>query len=201
MDDLRLAALLSSRLCHDLVGPASAVVNGLELLEGEATLDREAMAMIASSAGQVANRLQFFRGAFGVASGLTFVEARRVASLYFEGGKIVLDWPEGDAAPPFPAGAAKVLLNMLLLAADLLGRGGTLRVAMPRGPRPRLQVSVTGDLTRTEDLRLVAIAALAPDTTPRAAQPVFLRRLVEASGGSLSAALTGPDSAEIETAY
>lgn len=199
MDDLRLAALLSSRLCHDLVGPASAVVNGLELLEGEAALDGEAMAMIASSAGQIASRLQFFRAAFGVASGLTFVEARRVASLYFKEGKIVLDWPEGDASPPFPAGAAKILLNMLLLAADLLGRGGTLGVAMPRGPR--LQVSVAGDLTRTEDLRLVATAALAADTTPRAAQPVFLRRLVEASGGSLSAALTGPDSARIEASF
>ena len=31
--DLRVAELMASRLCHDLVGPIGAVNNGLELME------------------------------------------------------------------------------------------------------------------------------------------------------------------------
>jgi histidine phosphotransferase ChpT len=201
MDDLRLAALLCSRLCHDLVGPASAVVNGLELIEGEGSADGEAMAMIASSAGQISNRLQFFRGAYGVASGLTMLEARRIAGLYFEGGKIALDWSASDDGTRFPAGAAKILLNMLLFAADLLGRGGVLKAATPHAARPVLAVAVAGDLTRIEDLRGFEAAGLGPETTPRAAQPLFLRRLVETAGGRIVASVDCSEGARLEAAF
>lgn len=72
MQDIELAVLISSRLCHDLVGPTSAVVNGLELIESEPELAGEALKMVASSAEQISKRLQFYRGAYGVAAGLTF---------------------------------------------------------------------------------------------------------------------------------
>ena len=68
MNDLDFAALLVSRVCHDLVSPVGAVVNGLEILEDErdAAMRADAIKLVASSAEQAAARLQFARIAFGV---------------------------------------------------------------------------------------------------------------------------------------
>ena len=62
-----LAALLCSRLCHDLAGPLNAVTAGLEILGEGGEPEREAFALVAESAAEVARRLKFFRGAYGVA--------------------------------------------------------------------------------------------------------------------------------------
>ena len=67
-NDLRLAQLLCSRLCHDLVGPAGAVNAGLELAE-EGEMDGDALELVTSSAAEVTRRLAFFRIAFGAAGG------------------------------------------------------------------------------------------------------------------------------------
>src|ERR1051325_8110552 len=69
MNDLEFAGLLVSRVCHDLVSPVGAVVNGLEVLEDErdATMRADAFKLVASSAEQAAARLQFARIAFGAA--------------------------------------------------------------------------------------------------------------------------------------
>src|SRR5258706_13839108 len=69
MNDLDFAALLVSRVCHDLVSPVGAVVNGLEVLEDETdpAMRADALLLVASSAEQAAARLQFARIAFGAA--------------------------------------------------------------------------------------------------------------------------------------
>jgi hypothetical protein len=68
--DARLLELISARLCHDLVGPVSAIGNGVELVtEFGEDMRGEALALIAQSAAEAANRLQFFRIAFGSAAG------------------------------------------------------------------------------------------------------------------------------------
>src|SRR5258708_37217221 len=69
MNDLDFAALLVSRVCHDLVSPVGAVVNGLEVLEDETdpAMRADALRLVASSAEQAAARLQFARIAFGAA--------------------------------------------------------------------------------------------------------------------------------------
>src|SRR5271154_4567169 len=69
MNELDFAALLVSRVCHDLVSPVGAVVNGLEVLEDErdAAMRADALKLVASSAELAAARLQFARIAFGAA--------------------------------------------------------------------------------------------------------------------------------------
>lgn len=186
MDAVRLGALLSSRLCHDVIGPASAVVNGLELVETEGGVDVEAMAMIASSAAQISNRLQFYRAAYGVAAGLGMEEARRVAVLFLEGGRITLDWP--DSATPRDAGpgAAKLALNLVLLGVDLLGRGGRLVVGATRAS---LAVAALGEATRTEELAFArADEAAQRDITPRTVQPFYVACLAASMGARLQVA-------------
>ncbi|MBM3585327.1 MAG: hypothetical protein FJX36_13150 [Alphaproteobacteria bacterium] len=186
MDAVRLGSLLGSRLCHDVIGPASAVVNGLELIEAEGGMDDEALAMIRSSATQLTNRLQFYRAAYGVAAGLGFLDARRIAAGFLTGGKIVLDWPATALPKDAPEGAAKLLLNMVLLGADLLGRGGRLMVA---ATATRLAVAAQGEATRVEDLAYAQADATTEATiTPRSIQPFFVACLAATLGARFQAA-------------
>lgn len=132
MNDLEFAALLVSRVCHDLVSPVGAVVNGLEVLEEErdAALRADALKLVASSAALAAARLQFARIAFGTAGSagaeLDLTEVGRMVGGFLSGGKIQLEWA---AAPVnWPKDWAKLLMNCVVIAADTLPRGGTLSV-------------------------------------------------------------------------
>src|SRR5271155_2339020 len=98
MNEIEFAALLVSRVCHDLVSPVGAVVNGLEVLEDErdATMRAEALKLVVSSAEQAAARLQFARIAFGAAGSagaeLDLTEVGRIVKGLVQGGKVSVDW-------------------------------------------------------------------------------------------------------------
>ena len=64
--DMRILALLTARLCHELSGPVAAISNGVELLGEDAPdFSRQAISLVADSARRAANRLQFYRFAYG----------------------------------------------------------------------------------------------------------------------------------------
>ncbi len=126
--DLKLASLLTSRLCHDLVGPLGAVDNGLELMAENGEMAGEAMALAQRSARRATGRLQLFRFAFGAAGGEDNFgpgEARALATDCLQTGQLEIDWP---AAMELPPGAARLLLNLLILGSECLPRGGRLSV-------------------------------------------------------------------------
>jgi histidine phosphotransferase ChpT len=132
MNEIDFAALLVSRVCHDLVSPVGAVVNGLEVLEDErdASMRADALKLVVSSAEQAAARLQFARIAFGAAGSagaeLDLNEVGRIVGGLLLGGKVTLDWRAAHIN--WPKDWAKLLMNATLLAADGLPRGGQLRV-------------------------------------------------------------------------
>jgi histidine phosphotransferase ChpT len=132
MDDIEFAAFLVSRVCHDLVGPLGAVVNGLEVLEDERdpAMRADALKIVGSSAAQALARIQYMRIAFGAAGSagaeLDLGEVGRLVTGLFEGSKIVLHWEAANIN--WPKDWAKLLMNATLLAADCLPRGGTVRV-------------------------------------------------------------------------
>ena len=149
MNDIEFAALLVSRVCHDLVSPVGAVVNGLEVLEDErdAAMRADALKLVASSAEQAAARLQFARLAFGAAgsagASLDLTEVGRIVQGLVEGTKISVVW---NAAPlNWPKDWAKLLMNATLLAADCLPRGGEVVVETAADPdAPSFTVRATG---------------------------------------------------------
>jgi hypothetical protein len=102
MGELEFAALLVSRVCHDLVSPVGAVVNGLEVLEDErdATMRADALKLVTSSAEQATARLQFARIAFGAAGSagaeLDLNEVGRTVQGLVRGGKVKVDWQAGQ---------------------------------------------------------------------------------------------------------
>src|ERR1700746_159020 len=133
---LDLAALLCSRLCHDLISPVGAIVNGLEVLEENKDEETKTFALdlIKKSAGQASAKLQFCRLAFGAAGSagaqIELGDAEKAARGMIEDGKATLVWnlPRALVAK----NRVKLLLNMLLVASVAIPRGGTL-TADPMG--------------------------------------------------------------------
>ena len=133
--EFRVAQLLCSRLCHDLVGPAGAVNAGLELMNDDGVATDEALALVDLSAQQVTQRLAFYRLAFGFGgdSGGTSIlaDARKLIEGFLSGGKVSLDWPidvSNDAERLVSGAMIKLLLNLALLGIDSLPGGGSLSV-------------------------------------------------------------------------
>ena len=133
LDALDLAALLCSRVCHDLISPAGAILNGLEVFEEEGS-DAEtkafAIGLVKKSAKTASARLQFCRIAFGAAGGagaqVDLGDAETMARGFMEDEKTKIAW----ALPRvlLPKNRAKLLLNMLIVATQTIPRGGTLTV-------------------------------------------------------------------------
>lgn len=141
MPDSMLLSLICSKLCHDLVGPISAIGNGVEILEDEddPQMQKQALELLAHSVELAANRLKFMRLAFGAAGGegvaISLTEARRTAVDFLADGRGELDWPV--AADEENLGldktGIKILLNLILIANDAIPRGGVVRVDLQRG--------------------------------------------------------------------
>lgn len=134
LDSLDLSALLCSRLCHDVISPVGAIVNGLEVLEDEndASMRDFALELIRKSARQASARLQFARLAFGAAgsagASIDLADAEGVARGMFQDDKVTLTWTAPRAL--FPKNRVKLLLNLLVIATHAVPRGGTIDVAV-----------------------------------------------------------------------
>ncbi len=132
-DPTEFTSLMASRLCHDFISPASAIVSGLDLLEDPDAQDMrdDAMTLIASSARKLVDSLQFARVAFGGGSAAeTFgVPALKVlVEGLFAHHRGDLAWAVELETLEKPA--AKALLNLSALAAAALPMGGTARIAV-----------------------------------------------------------------------
>jgi histidine phosphotransferase ChpT len=146
LDALDLAALLCSRLCHDLISPVGAVVNGLEVLEDDNDEETKtfALELIKKSARVASARLQFCRLAFGAAGSagatIDLGDAETVARGFLEDDKTKLGWQLPRVL--LPKNRVKLLLNLLILAAQTIPRGGSLTVE-PVGEGDQLGFRVT----------------------------------------------------------
>jgi histidine phosphotransferase ChpT len=137
MNAIDLASLLCSRLCHDLLSPVGALNNGIELLadEQDPEMRERCLELLAESARASANKLKFFRLAFGAGGGFgDEIDTREAKSaldgLYGAEKRIELGWiVAGDR---LPKGAVKLLLNLAMIAGDALVRGGRLDVGAER---------------------------------------------------------------------
>jgi histidine phosphotransferase ChpT len=184
--EMTVADFLCSRLCHDLVGPISAVGNGLELLAENPQLEEEAVALARRSAGRAGALVQFYRLAFGNAGNqlVRATEAQAAAQGLFQDGRTRLEWTaaEGVSLPP---GGAKLLLNMLMLTGEALPRGGKVAVSLRGEPDGvAAEVAALGSDAKLPDEVAAALAAVNPpaDLNPRTVQAYYLGRLAAGFG-------------------
>ncbi len=191
--DLRVAELLASRLCHDLVGPIGAIGNGLELLsDDEFGMADDAMQLTTKSARQASNILQFFRLAYGMAGarvGPDYTPIRDLSAALLETSRTQLDWTAVAAPEGAPDGIAKLVLNMIALGQEALPRGGTLTVGISRGPRG-IDCMVTAK-GQDAHLRPESLAGLQDDVdlgelSPRGVHGYFTRLVARRLGSDLA---------------
>lgn len=194
MSKLDFAALLCSRLCHDLVSPVGAINNGLELLgnERDAAMRDAVIDLIEKSTEQTSNKLQFFRLAFGAGGGfsahLDTREAEKSLRAFLAGSRIELNWDVGVSE--LSKGGVKLLLNVCLVVAETMIRGGALDVSFKNAGDNSLQMSVRGTGARvifSDSVRAALTDHIAEeDLEPRAA-PAHLAFLVaQELGGELA---------------
>jgi histidine phosphotransferase ChpT len=176
LDPLDLAALLCSRVCHDVIGPVGAIINGLEMLDEEQDAEMRgfALELIKKSAGQASARLQFCRLAFGAAGSagvsIDTSDAAAVARGLFGGERAELEWN----VPPLrvPRNNVKLILNMCLIAATAIPRGGVIEVTLS-GAEETAWITVTAKGTNAKLAgHLPLLLAGTPDHPPAGPQDI-----------------------------
>ena len=189
IDDLKLSELLCARLCHDLASPIGAAAAGMELLEDGA--DAETIGLVAASMVVTTARLKFLRAALGPATDMPHPQGalRDLTRAYLSGGgpsSTTLNWtcPRVELS----GDAARLLLNLILIARDALPRGGVIQVAVtdnPEFPSAGMSILARGDgANLSAEARLVLIDG-APLAGPRGAQAWYSRRLAMRNGGNV----------------
>ena len=194
-----LAALLCSRLCHDLLSPVGALSNGLELLADEKDPEMRARCfeLLEQSSRISTDKLKFFRLAYGAAGGFgDEVPAQEpkelVEALVRANERIEFEWAVADAYLPKPA--VKVLLNLTSIAIDALIRGGTLEVgAERRDGATEIAVRAAGQRVAFDaNIGKALEGTLAADElSGRTAPAHMIRLLAEELGGGVQYALSG----------
>jgi len=145
LDSLDLAALLCSRVCHDVISPVGAIVNGLEVLEEEKDAEMRGIALdlIRKSAETASARLQFCRLAFGAAGSVGALidtgDAEQVARGIFADGRTKLEWKGPRIL--LPKNKVKLILNLCLVAAGAIPRGGSVIVILA-GTEADIKISI-----------------------------------------------------------
>ena len=195
---LDLAALLCSRLCHDMLSPVGALNNGLELLadEKDPEMRQRCFELLEQSAKISADKLKFFRLAFGAAGGFGEMvpvhEPRAlIEALVGNNGRIEVNWALSGDSLPKPA--VKVLLNLSLIAIDALIRGGTLDIgAELANGASEIVVRAAGARIAFDKTIGQALDGSLPatDLSSRTAPAAMIYQLAKSLGGGLQYALT-----------
>jgi histidine phosphotransferase ChpT len=200
MNAVDLANLLCSRLCHDLMSPVGALNNGIELLadEQDPEMREKCLELLAESARATANKLKFFRLAFGAGGGFSEEIDTHEAQAVLEGvfgaeKRIELGWMV--AAQKLPKDAVKLLLNLALLAGDALVRGGRLDVgAESRDGEVELVIRAQGARILLDPLlrEMLVRGSAGASVEARAAGAWLAHQLAADAGGTIQ--LSDPES-------
>jgi len=206
---LRALELACSKLCHDVISPIGAVNNGLELLEEEddAALKEEATALAQRSAKRASVLLQVYRSAFGNAGNQqTFGprEAVTLAQELLQTGKAQLSAGDLPDSTTLPAGYGKLALNLIILGADALPRGGTISflVRSPQLGTGSIEVECAGQqIAWSEEFgRAVDRKLQAEDLTAHNILPYLSAAFADRLGMRLLISQSGPGNLGIRAA-
>jgi len=192
-----LASLLCSRLCHDLLSPVGAMSNGIELLaeEKDPAMHKRCLELLEQSARASADKLKFFRLAFGAAGGygnsVPVDEPRALIDALVAGNvRITIIWSLAVAMLPKPA--IKMLLNLAHIGIEALARGGKLEIgAENRDGASEIVVRATGPRIAFDPAIGQALDGILPiaELTSRTAPAWMLHQLARQQGGGLQFAL------------
>ncbi len=196
LSDIDLAALLCSRVCHDVISPVGAIANGLEVLddENDSGMRDIAMELIRKSARQASVKLQFCRIAFGAAGSagahLDLGDAGEVATAFFSDGKTEFEWNAPHETRE--KNQVKLLLNLAMMASTAIPRGGYISVNVTGDT---FAVRCSGEAARVPEktLNFMTDPSNASDMDSRLVQVYYAMRLAQTGGYGLIVAQDGAD--------
>ncbi len=185
LSDLELSAFLCSKVCHDVINPVGALMNGLEVLNDDKddSMREMALDLIAKSARQASARLQYARMAFGAAGSagatLDLGEIEEIARGYLALSKIAVQWdtPGGSA----PRDTVKLLLNLIAIGIATIPGGGTIAVSIKNSD---VAVKCSGEGAKIPDgVPALVKGEIDPGTMDaRSVQAYYAGRVAEAAG-------------------
>jgi len=197
--DLELAALISSKICHDVIGPVGAIYNGLEILDEDDNADAQSYALevIRNVTEQASARLQFARFAFGAAGSAGAVidlgTAEQISRGFVGNSKHKLHWklPPGQMAKDY----VKLLLNLIASGISALPRGGEIQVAMAGTlSAPAFMLRCRGAGARPpQHLTEIVMGGPMPRLDAMSIQAYYTWRIASTSGMQLEIHQDGPD--------
>ena len=193
-----LAALLSARICHDLISPIGALGTAIEVLDDEANAEmhEDAMGLVRLSSKQAGAKLRFLRLAFGAggsAPGIIGVEELKnlIADMY-EGGKASINW--GESVDGLEKNTARLLLNLTMLAVQAVPRGGEVMIrANQASGATTVHLAATGPKSRLDANVEKTLAGKAPEDgfDGRTIQPFYAGMIARELKGSVTAMVDG----------
>jgi histidine phosphotransferase ChpT len=199
LESLDLAALLCSRVCHDLISPVGAIMNGLEVMEDNKDEETQSFAMdlIKKSAKTASAKLQFCRLAFGAAGSvgaqIDTGDAEKLTRGLIEDEKTKVAWSVPRVL--LPKNRVKLLLNMVLIATQTIPRGGQLSIEPSgEGETMGFRIAATGLNARVPQ---AAVGLLAGETAEghgvdaHAIQPFYTGLLARECGLAVSVEAEG----------
>lgn len=162
IEGTQLAALTASKICHDLVEPMNAIIQGLELLkEGDASTKADALSLLDQGVAKAWAKLEFFRFAVGgalVEGEGELDEARQVAERLFGALRPELVW--SAPAVTLPKAATRVFVNLLMIANECLPRGG--KVEITANASGEVTITATGPRAGLRPATAAALRGEAP---------------------------------------
>ena len=190
-DAVDLSALISSRVCHDLINPVGAISSGLEVLDDpelDGAMREAAFDLIRSGASKAIALLSYARLAYGAAGGfgaqISLDDARKVLGELFDTTKAELDWQlEGGLAAKENV---KVLLTLAYAAADGVPRGGVVKIS---GTIADFVIEATGKKVLLPNGLAEALSGDTDELTPKFTPALIASRLAEDRGGAITATL------------
>jgi histidine phosphotransferase ChpT len=200
LEPLDLAALLASRVCHDVISPVGAIVNGLEVLEEDKDegMREFALDLIRKSAHTASARLQFCRLAFGAAgsagAAIDTGDAEKVARGLFADDRTQLIWESPRAF--MPKNKVKLALNLCLIAAACIPRGGVMHVIIDgEGEDTKISVTVKGPNLKLASHVADLLEGRSESGTVDAhgIQPYFTGLVARSAGMTVQVTATGED--------
>ena len=164
------AALIGSRICHDLISPLGAIGNGVELLEMSAAGTSPEVALISESVANANARIRFFRVAFGASGGggsVSAAEVRSILAAMTQGGRLRIDW---QVTGEVPRPMAKLAFLSLQCLETALPWGGEITVTAPGG---HWCAAARADRINVDEALWANLSAAAPDPAIAPAQVQF----------------------------
>jgi histidine phosphotransferase ChpT len=199
IENTKLTALVASRICHDMVEPMSAIIQGLEMIKDcDGKLDPDALSLLDTGVGKAWAKLEFFRFAMAGATAegdSTLEEGHAVADKLYSVLKPELIWNAPNVAMPRPA--VRVIVNLLLIANECLPRGGTVELtAAKTDDGGEVVIIAKGPRAKLKDTTAAALRGEGEELTGHTIQPT-LTGLLARQGGVELAAREGEERVEL----